>query len=104
MNKINSTVLNNLDEQGINAYLDELEEFFNSFESDIHKMEKLKKDEERINVFRTNLVDNIDFTEKLRENTGKIFSNVIDFNLINHINELSLYGKNNKESIEQKNS
>ena len=104
MNKINSTVLNNLDEQGINAYLDELEEFFNSFESDIHKMEKLKKDEERINVFRTNLVDNIDFTEKLRENTGKIFSNVIDFNLINHINELSLYGKNDKESIEQKNS
>ena len=43
-------------------------------------------------------------SEKIRENKSKIYGNVIDFNNINHINELSLYDKNNKENIKRNNT
>ena len=88
--KIYSTKIETFDQKGINEYLDKLEGFFNSFENDITNAERRKKDEERINGFRKDLIDKISYSEILREKKEKFFGNVIDFNIVNHLNELSV--------------
>ena len=88
--KIYSTKIETFDQKGINEYLDKLEGFFNSFENDITNAERRKKDEERINRFRKDLIDKISYSEILREKKEKFFGNVIDFNIVNHLNELSV--------------
>ena len=102
--KINSITIETFDEKSINEYIDKLEEYFNSFENDINNYEKIRINEERINTFKKKLNDNMDYREKMRENKSKIYGNVIDFNIINHINELSFYDKNDKENMKQNNS
>ena len=102
--KINSLTIENLDEKNLNEYIDKLEEYFNSFENDINNFEKMRINEERINSFKKKLIDNMEKSEKIRENKSKIYGNVIDFNNINHINELSLYDINDKENTKQNNS
>ena len=87
--KINSTKIQTFDKNGIDEYLDKLEGFFNAFENDITIAENSKKEEERINGFRNDLIERMSFSEILREKREKIFANVIDFIDINHINELS---------------
>lgn len=104
VNKINSTTIETLDEKSVNEYIDKLEEYFNSFENDINNFENMRKNEERINAFKNKLIYNMENSEKIRENKSKIYGNVIDFNNINHINELSLYDKNNKENIKRNNT
>ena len=96
--RINSTTLNSLDEKSIKEYLDQLEDYFNTFENDMNHIERMKKNEERINLFKRNLIDNLNFSEKLRENTIKYYANPIDFIDVNHINELSLYDIKQKDS------
>ena len=102
--KINSTTIDSLDEESLNEYLDKLEEYFNSFENDIINIEKIKKNEERINAFKQKLIDNLNYTEQIRENKSRIVGNAIDFNSINHINELSFYNNIDTENIKQANS
>ena len=102
--KINSLTIENLDEKNLNEYIDKLEEYFNSFENDINNFEKMRINEERINSFKKKLIDNMEKSEKIRESKSKIYGNVIDFNNINHINELSLYDINDKENTKQNNS
>ena len=94
--KINSTKIQTLDRKGLDEYLDKLEEFFDSFENDMTNAENMKKDEERINGFRKNLIQNMDYAEIIRGRRERIFGNVIDFNIINHINELSVLDTDNK--------
>ena len=96
--RINSTTLNSLDEKSIKEYLDQLEDYFNTFENDMNHIERMKKNEERINLFKRNLIENLNFSEKLRENTIKYYANPIDFIDVNHINELSLYDIKQKDS------
>ena len=102
--KINSTTIDSLDEQSLNEYLDKLEEYFSSFENDIINIEKMKRNEERINAFKQKLIDNLNYTEQIRENKSRIVGNAIDFNSINHINELSFYNNIDTENIKQANS
>ena len=102
--KINSTTIDSLDEQSLNEYLDKLEEYFSSFENDIINIEKMKRNEERINAFKQKLIDNINNNEQIRENKSRIVGNAIDFNSINHINELSFYNNIYTENIKQANS
>ena len=104
VNKVNSTTIETLDEKSVNEYIDKLEEYFNSFENDINNFENMRKNEERINAFKNKLIYNMENSEKIRENKSKIYGNVIDFNNINHINELSLYDKSNKENIKRNNT
>ena len=87
--KIYSIKLNDFNKKGIDEYLDLLEDYFNSFEYDIEIAETRKKDEERINGFRNNLINKINFSEILRDSREKKFSKGIDFSDVNHINELS---------------
>ena len=102
--KINSTTIDSLDEQSLNEYLDKLEEYFSSFENDIINIEKMKRNEERINAFKQKLIDNMNYNEQIRENKSRIVGNAIDFNSINHINELSFYNNIDTENIKQANS
>ena len=102
--KINSTTIDSLDEESLNEYLDKLEEYFSSFENDIINIEKMKRNEERINAFKQKLIDNLNYTEQIRENKSRIVGNAIDFNSINHINELSFYNNIDTENIKQTNS
>ena len=95
--KIYSTKIKSYDQKGINEYLDEIEDFFSSFENDMDNAINLKKDQDRINRFRNNLIDNVNFYEILRGKKQKIYANSVDFNIINHINELSLLEKEQKE-------
>ena len=97
--KIYATKITTFDINGINEYLDKLEGFFNAFENDINIAENRKKEEERINGFRNDLIYKMDFAEILREKKERIFGSVIDFININHINELSdLENMNKKEN------
>ena len=97
--KIYTTKIQTFDINGINEYLDKLEGFFNSFENDINIAENRKKEEERINGFRNDLIYKMDFAEILREKKERVFGSVIDFININHINELSdLENMNKKEN------
>ena len=95
--KIYSTKIKSYDQKGINEYLDEIEYFFSSFENDMDNAINLKKDQDRINRFRNNLIDNVNFYEILRGKKQKIYANSVDFNIINHINELSLLEQEQKE-------
>ena len=97
--KIYTTKIQTFDINGINEYLDKLEGFFNAFENDINIAENRKKEEERINGFRNDLIYKMDFAEILREKKERVFGSVIDFININHINELSdLENVNKKEN------
>ena len=94
--KIYNTNIKSFDEKGINEYLDMLEGYFSSFENDMINAEHRKKDEERINGFRNDLIDKMNFAEILREKREMLYAKVIDFNFINHINELSVFDKVNE--------
>ena len=94
--KIYNTNIKSFDEKGINEYLDMLEGYFSSFENDMINAERRKKDEERINGFRNDLIDKMNFAEILREKREMLYAKVIDFNFINHINELSVFDKVNE--------
>ena len=64
----------------------------------------MKRNEERINAFKQKLIDNMNYNEQIRENKSRIVGNAIDFNSINHINELSFYNNIDTENIKQANS
>jgi len=100
--KIYSTKIKSFDQKGINEYLDELEAFFSSFENDMNIAINLKKDEDRINGFRNNLIDNVTFYRVLRGKKERILANGIDFNIVNHINELSLLEQEQENENENK--
>ena len=91
--KINLIEIQIRDSNDTNKYVDILEEFFTAFENDIILAENKKKFEERINGFRNDLIDHMDLAESTREGKEKKFGSAIDFNIVNHINELSLLDK-----------
>ena len=69
---------------------------FNSFEYDIEIAETRKKDEERINGFRNNLINKINFSEILRDSREKKFSKGIDFSdEKENLNHISVMQENN---------
>ena len=95
--KIYATKITTFDINGINEYLDKLEGFFNAFENDINIAENRKKEEERINGFKNDLIYRMDFAEILRGKKEKVFGSITDFININHINELSDFDNINKK-------
>ena len=70
-------------------YIDILEDYFSSFESNMYLAEQKKKDEERINGFKGELQQNLYFYFLLKKKIEEKFGHPIDFKTVNHINELN---------------
>ena len=87
--KINNLTNSSLDNLSISEYIDELEEYFYSFENNLYNAEQKKKDEERINGFKGDLQKNINFYYIIKKKIEEKYGYPIDFKNINHLNELS---------------
>ena len=87
--KINNLTNSSLDNISISEYIDELEEYFYSFENNLYNAEQKKKDEERINGFKGDLQKNINFYYIIKKKIEEKYGHPIDFKNINHLNELS---------------
>ena len=86
INMISNSSLENLN---ISDYIDILEDYFSSFESNMYLAEQKKKDEERINGFKGELQQNLYFYFLLKKKIEEKYGHPIDFKTVNHINELS---------------
>ena len=73
----------------VNEYVGQMESIIGEFQEEINMREKSRKDEKRINGFIEKLVEDIDSKMNKKNYMDKIFGKVINFDIINHINDLN---------------